>query len=174
MATFTGNRAASEFGAQGHGYGAALYCCWGKITVSANPADNDIYQLCRTPSGGGGFVALGGWFSAADLDTGTEALDIDLGWAANGTASQESAVMPWGETLSDSGNSASTDGLGNLGVLTGDAVTNLLAAGATHRPIVLSTPLWFAKPTLIQAEANAAAGTFTAGDMTITLTGVLL
>ena len=174
MATFTGNRAASDFAAQGHGYGAAMYCCWGKITVSANPADGDIYELCRTPSGGGGFVALGGWLTLGDLDTGTEALDIDVGWAANGSSSQRSATMPWGESLSDSGYTADPDGLANLGVLTGDAVTDLFASGQNYRPLVLPTPLWFAQPTMIQAEANAAAAAFAAGDMTIVLQGVLL
>lgn len=173
MATFTGDRAASTFGAQGHGYGAALYAAWGKITISANPADGDIYEMCWTPSGGDGFVALGGWFSAADLDTGTETLDIDLGWAANGSASAATKVMPWGEQLTDSGNAASVTGLGNLGVLSGDAVTNYIA-GATHRPLLLSTPLWFAQPTKIQLEANAASAVFASGDAMICLTGVLL
>jgi hypothetical protein len=173
MATFTADRAASTFGAQTHGYGSTLAAAWGKITISANPADGDIYEMCYTPSGGDGFVALGGHFSAADLDTGTETLDIDLGWAANGSSSAATKVMPWGEEMTDSGQAASTAGLGNLGVLSGDAVTNYIA-GATHRPILLATPLWFAQPTKIQLEANAASATFASGDASILLYGIIV
>lgn len=173
MATFTANRGAGSFGAQTHGYASALYSCHGTITISANPADGDLYEMCWTPSGGDGFLALGGWFSAADLDTGTETLDIDLGWAANGSSSAATKVMPDGTSYTDSGNSASVAGLGNLGVLSGDAVTNYIA-GATHRPILLATPLWFAQPTKIQLEANAASASFASGDASIVLIGNVL
>ena len=169
--TLTGARAASTFMPQGHGYGGALYTCFGSYTVPANVEDGDIFEMCKTPAG---FLALGGWISSDDLDTGTEALDMDLGWAANGSSTQATFVSPWGTSYSDSGYSASATGLGNFGVWSGDAITDLKPAGSIYYPIILPTPLWFAYPTKIQVEANAAAGTFTAGTMTVTLLGNIL
>jgi hypothetical protein len=32
-----------------------------------------------------GATVIGGFFQGADIDTGTETLDIDIGWASNGT-----------------------------------------------------------------------------------------
>lgn len=171
MATFTAARAAQTFPAQGHGYSGALYTCWGTITVAANPADGDIYEICKTPSGSGGFIALGGWVAGADIDTGIEAMDIDLGWAANGTAAAATWTAPWGTTYTDSGYAASATGLGNFGVWSGDAILDLLPAGSNYRPIVLTTPIWFAVPTTIQLEANVAANAFTAGAVTVCLIG---
>lgn len=172
--TLTGRRALTAFSPEGHGYGAALYACWGSYAIAANVEDGDIFEMCKTPTGGGGFLALGGWLSGADIDTGTEAMDIDLGWAANGSASQATMVSPWGTSYSDSGYTASATGLGNFGVWSGDGITDLFAAGQNYRPIVLTTPLWFAKPTTIQLEANVAANAFTAGTVTVCLTGLIL
>lgn len=172
--TLTGARALRTYPAQGYGLAAALTGCWGYYSVAANVEDGDIFEMCRTPDAGAGFLLLGGWLSMADMDTGTATIDMDLGWAANGTASQLSMTAPWGQTLTDSGYSASATGLINSGVLTGDAVTNLMAAGTNYRPIILPAPLWFAKPTIIQVEANAAAATFAAGSMTCVLMGQIL
>lgn len=172
--TLTGARAARTFPAQGAGLTAALVSCWGSYSVAANVEDGDIFEMCRTPDAGAGFLCLGGWLATSDMDTGTEALDMDLGWAANGTASAATLTSPWGTSYTDSGNSASATGLINAGVLTGDAITDLAAAGTNYRPIILSTPLWFAKPTVIQVEANVAAATFAAGTMTVVLFGHIL
>jgi len=76
---------------------------WGTYTLAANPSQNDVIEFCKVPAGA---TVIGGFFQGADIDTGTEALDIDIGWAANGT------------------DAADTDGFGNLGVLTGDAITD--------------------------------------------------
>lgn len=173
--TLTGRRALTAFPAQGHGYGGALYSCWGAYDIAANVEDGDIFEMCKTPTGGNGFLLLGGWLMAADMDTGTEALDMDLGWAANGSASQATLSSPWGTSYSDSGYAASVSGLGNFGVWSGDGVTDLFAAGANYRPIVLTTgPLWFAKPTVIQIEAHVAAAAFAAGNVTVCLVGNIL
>lgn len=172
--TLTGTRAQRTFPAQGAGLTAALTACWGSYSVAANVEDGDIFEMCRTPDAGAGFLVLGGWMSTADMDTGTEALDMDLGWAANGTSSAASIITPWGATFTDSGYAASATGLVNAGVLSGDAITDLMPAGTNYRPIVLATPLWFAKPTVIQVEANVAAATFAAGGMTICLIGQIL
>lgn len=171
--TLTGARAARKFPAQGHGYGGALYSCWGTYAIAANVEDGDIFELCKTPAGSNGFLLLGGHLSGADLDTGDEALDMDLGWAANGTSAAATWTAPWGTTYTDSGYSASPTGLGDLGVWTGDAITNL-TAGRNFRPIILPAPLWFAKPTTIQIEANVAAAGFAAGSVTVCLYGNII
>lgn len=169
--TLTGLRAKSNIQPASHGYGSAMYGVWGHYTIAADTEDGDVFEMCWTPDG---FLCLGGWFSAGDLDTGTEAIDIDLGWAANGTSSQESFVTPWGQTFTDSGYSASATGLVNSGVLTGDPITDLMASGLNFRPIVLPTPLWFYKSTKIQLEANAAAGTFASASATCCLIGQII
>lgn len=166
--TLTGARAASTFPPRGHGYtGGQNY--WGSYSIAANVEDGDIFELFKTPSGSMGCLVLGGWLSAADLDTGTEALDMDLGWAANGTAAAGTWTAPWGTTYTDSGYTASPTGLINTGIWTGDAITDLKPAGSIWMPIVLPVPLYFAKPTMIQLEANVAAATFAAGSVTAVL-----
>lgn len=142
MATVTGTRAASTFPVY-QPTGAGILCAaYGSYSVASNPADGDIWQLCKIPAGA---VVVGGYFWASDMDTGTETLDIDVGWAANGNEA------------------ADPDGLVNAGVLTGDAITGL-TAGGNVRPFDMSAgPLTFTAETTIQAEANAAAATFAAG-----------
>jgi hypothetical protein len=169
--TLTGYRALSTFPRQSAGYATNTASVWGYYDIAANVEDGDIFELVRTPRM---FLCLGGWVAMADIDTGTEALDMDIGWAANGTSSAGTHVTPWGETLTDAGYSASADGLVNSGVWSGDGVTDLFAAGQNYRPIILPTPKFFMAPTMIQAEANAAAGTFTAGRLNVVLQGVIL
>lgn len=142
MATFTATRAASTFPVYKTSGSGALGVAYGTYTIAANPADGDIYEMCRVPAGA---TIVGGYFYGADLDTGTETLDIDIGWAANGAEA------------------ADPDGLGNLGVLTGDA----FAAGNVSNVAGLVYPLTgvlatgvlpsFTRETVIQLEANAAA-----------------
>lgn len=141
--TLTGTRAAADFPVfQPRGAGA-LAVAYGTYAVAANVEDGDIFELCKIPAGA---VVVGGFFSTGDLDTGTEVLDIDLGWAANGAEA------------------ADPDGFVNSGVLTGDAITDLLAAGSNMRPFPMATgPLTFTAETTIQAEANVAANAFAAG-----------
>jgi hypothetical protein len=172
--TLTGARAQRVFPAQGHGYGGALYSCWGTYAIAANVEANDIFEMCKTPAGSAGFLMLGGWLSSADMDTGAETLDMDLGWAANGTASAATFVAPWGTSYSDSGYAVSTNGLGNFGLWSGDAVADIMPAGSNYRPIVLPTPLYFAAPTKIQITAVAASAVFAAGSVTCTLIGTIL
>ena len=149
-ATLAGTRSATTFPIGGPGPAYSVQAAWGTITVDASSEDGDIWQLCRVP---GGATVIGGWVSAGDGDTGIEALDIDVGWAANGV------------------DAADPDGLGNLGVWTGDVehgasseVGNILMLGG-----VLSSvgPKTFTVETLIQAETNTAAATGVAMEMTV-------
>jgi hypothetical protein len=151
--TLTGTRAADSFPVAGHGLGGTLKAAYGSYAVAANVEDGDIFELCKLPAGA---VVVGGAFYAGDIDTGTETLDLDVGWAANGTES------------------ADPDGFVNGGVLTGDAITDLLAAGSNYRPFPMATgPLTFTNETMVQVEANAAANVFAAGTISVVVYYVL-
>ena len=154
--TLTATRAAAgvqPFKAHGDGLLCAAY---GTYEVAANVEDGDIFEMCKVPAGA---RILAGFFYGDDLDTGTEALDMDLGWAANGG--------------SGTFDSADPDGLGNLGVLTGDvfAAGNLSPVAGLIYPfsgVLADGDLpFFTKETTLQIEANAAAGTFTAGAISL-------
>ena len=168
--TLTGARAQKKVMPAGHGYGSALYVCHGSYNIAANVEANDIFELCWTPAN---FLCLGGQWVTADLDTGTEALVMDLGWAANGGGS-ETYKADDGTVYTNAASTASAAGLVDSAVLTGDAVTDLIAAGVNYRPILLARPLLFTRPTLIQVTANVAAATFAAGWTTATLYGRII
>lgn len=85
-----------------------LNVAWGVYTHASNLAATTEIEYCRVPAGA---TVIGGFFQATDLDTGTEELDIDIGWAANGT------------------DVADPDGFGDLDVLTGDVSVHLPVAG---------------------------------------------
>jgi hypothetical protein len=130
---------------------------YGEITIAANPADGDIYELVRVPRGA---TVIGGYLMADDIDTNAnETLDMDIGWAGNGV------------------DAADPDGFGNLGVWTGDAITGIKPEVGNYFVLggVLFTtgPKTFAKETVIQVEANAAAATFAAGKMWVVVHYVL-
>ncbi len=137
--TLTADRAAATFPVfkpQGAGVVAFAY---GVYEIAANVEDGDIFEMCRVPAGA---VVIDGFVRADDLDTGTEALDMDVGWAANGT------------------DTADPDGFGNLGVWTGDAVAGIKPEVQIYYPfngVLKDGPKTFAAETVIQVEANVAA-----------------
>lgn len=154
--TLTATRAASTFPVY-TGLGAGnLNVAYGTYAVAANVEDGDIFEMCRLPAGA---RVLGGFLFAGDMDTGTEALDMDIGWAANGGTGTYDSADP--------------DGLGNLGVWTGDAFAtgNLwgIAGNCFAFAGILATGVFphFTKETVIQVEANAAAATFAAKSMSV-------
>lgn len=139
MATLTADRAASTFPTFQPTGSGSLACAWGKYTLAANPTAADIIKFCKVPAGA---VVLGGWLRGEDIDTGTEALDIDIGWAANGTEA------------------ADPDGFGNFGVITGDVVTEFKPEVSILLPLngtLKSGPVSFTQETTIQGVVNAAA-----------------
>jgi len=114
---------------------------WGYYSHASNLAATTIIQYCRVPAGA---TVIGGFFQAVDLDTGTEELDIDIGWAANGT------------------DSADPDGFGNLDVLTGDVSVHLPVAGiwVPFAGIIQSAGFkTFAAETVLEAVVNVDAAT---------------
>lgn len=136
MATLTATRAASTFPVSAPIGGGVLCAAYGSYTLAANPTAGDIIQLCRVPAGA---TVIGGYIQAADIDTGTEELNFDLGWAANGAES------------------ADPDGFGNFDVVTGDASVHLAVAGI-YLPFqgVLQTtgPQLFTRETILQVVIN--------------------
>jgi len=156
MATFTSTQAAAGIQSfKAHGEGLMQFA-FGELAIAANPVAADLYELCKVPAGA---VVVGGQLYASDMDTGTETLDLDAGWAANG-----------GSLTHDS---LDADGLGNWGVWTGDA----FAAGNVSNVVGISLPLAgilvtgvypkFSRETTIQLTCVVTAATFAAGNVAI-------
>jgi hypothetical protein len=139
MATVSATRASSTFPVPGSN---VVRVAWGTYTHASNLAATTIIEYCRIPRGA---VVTGGYWSADDLDTnGTEELDIDIGWAANGV------------------DAADPDGFGNLGTLTGDASVHLAAASIwmpLQNTIISGGPVTFNAETTLQAVINTDAAT---------------
>lgn len=100
--------------------------------IGAALAADDVIKMLRLPAG---CTVIDGFLRATDIDTGTETLDIDWGWAANGTEA------------------ADEDGFGNLGIWTGDS-NNDFAIGNIYWS---AGPKFFTNQTDIQLDVNAAA-----------------
>lgn len=89
-----------------------------------------------------GAVPIGGYFSAVDLDTGTETLDMDLGITDNGT------------------DGADPDFFMNGGLFSGDAIATdfILTNASNYRPITGPFPVvQLTAKTLVQLIFNTAA-----------------
>lgn len=162
MATFTGKQITGA--PAKHNFAGLVHSAVGMIDVAANPADNDIYKLVTLPAGA---LVIDAEFWIADLDTGTEALVIDFGWAANG-GSTETYTSGDGTVYTNAFGTATPDGFVDGPVLTGDATTDqpVIAAGAGSylRSGAFTTGFKYAsRETTVQAEANIAANAFTAG-----------
>tara|TARA_R110000822_G_scaffold77081_3_gene185098 strand:+ start:51 stop:542 length:492 start_codon:yes stop_codon:yes gene_type:complete len=147
--TLTSTQAGANYPVAGPGDAFNLKVSTGTYAIAANVEDGDIFEMCKVPAGA---VVVGGWLIGADLDTGIEALDMDLGWASNGT------------------DAADPDGFGNLGVLTGDVSVHLPVAGLyipLQGVLQATGPKRFSAETTVQLEANAAATTFAAGTVSV-------
>ena len=136
--TLTATRAAAAFPVyKPQGAGAVAFA-YGVYEIAAVVEDGDIFEMCRVPAGA---LVVDGFVRADDIDTGTEALDMDVGWAANGS------------------DAADPDGFGNLGVWSGDAVTDIKPEAQIWYPfngVLKDGPKTFVNETVIQVEANVA------------------
>lgn len=148
--TLTATRAAANFPVYKPCGAGALAVAWGKYELAANVEDGDIFEMCRLPKGA---VVVGGMIYGDDLDTGTEALDMDIGWAANGV------------------DDADPGGFGNLGVWSGDAITDWKPVAGIMYPfqgkLLTDGPVAFGAETVIQIEANAAANVGGTGTLSV-------
>lgn len=147
MATVSATRASSTFPVPGSN---VIRVAWGTYTHAANLAAADIVEYCRVPRGA---VVVGGYWCATDLDTnGTEEIDIDIGWAANG------------DEVAD------PDGFGNLGTLTGDVSVHLGVASIWFplQGVMFSAgPKTFNAETVLQATIITDAATGGTGQSTL-------
>ena len=150
MATYTTSRAASTFPVAGAGPQGVLQVAVGVYDYATNLAAASIIEFCRVPAGA---TVIGGWVQASDLDTnGSEELDFDIGWAANGT------------------DAVDEDGFGNFDAQTGDVSVHLPVAGI-WMPFanIIQHPGFktFAEETVITGVVNVDAATLTAGTMKV-------
>lgn len=117
-----------------------LQVAWGVYDMTSAASANDVIEFCKVPAGA---TVIGGFVQGADIDTGTETFDLDIGWAANGT------------------DAADTDGFGNFGVLSGDVVTELKTVAGIYNPFanIIQSPGFktFAAETKIIGTVVAAA-----------------
>jgi len=128
----------------GAGPGGDLKCLWGSYEIESALSTNDIINFFKAPAG---FVPLFGWLVGDDIDTGTEALEIDVGITGDTTKFL------------------------NSGVITGDTIANEKITVGIKIP--LQEDLMTVKPTALTAETDVI-GTITAaanagGTGTITL-----
>lgn len=151
--TLTATQAAASVNPRRSGGSGVVHCAYGTYEIAANVEDGDIFEMCKIPAGA---RVIGGWVYADDIDTdGSETLDMDIGWAANGGSGTFDTADP--------------DGFGNLGVWVGDPFANGSTSATTGNVFPLSGVLAdgdcpkFTMDTTIQLEANAVAATFTAG-----------
>ena len=122
----------------------------GVFTITTALAQDDVVKMVRLPAG---VTVLGGIFQANDIDTGTEALDIDVGWAANGV------------------DNADPDGFGNFGTMTGDVIGEFRPEAGLYYPLggVLFSAgaKSFTVATDIQLDVNTAANAGGTGIITL-------
>lgn len=151
MATLTAARAASTFPVFRPLHGGGVMCAaWGVLELAVNPTAADIAKMCKVP---GGARVIGGWLYGDDLDTGTEALDIDIGWAA--TADEV----------------ADPDGFGNFGVMDGDVIAQLKPVAGLIYPLqgvlLADGPKLFTAEATIQLVFNAPANAGGTGTLSL-------
>lgn len=147
LGTVAAARASATLPVAAGGSAGQVLVAWGTYNIAAATAAADVIQMCRVPKGA---TVIGGWLIGEDIDTGTEAWDADFGWAANG------------DEIADS------DGLGNMGVLSGDAVGSSEAGVFAPLGGVLRTggPKTFNAETLLQLTVVTAANAGGTGRIT--------
>lgn len=141
MATLTAARAAASAPTPGLPIPAGtLGVAYGEYNFTVAPGAADVIKMCKLPAGA---TVIDGFLAAADLDTGTETLDLDCGWLGNGT------------------DAADPDGFGNFGVLSGDATTERFPVAGIRVPFVNiiqdSGHKTFAAETTVTVTVTAAA-----------------
>jgi hypothetical protein len=160
--TLTGSRAAASVQPISCSLAGVVQAAYGVYSIASTALEaGDIFTLCKLPRNA---LVLGGTLHIADLDTGTESVDIDLGWADNSGASATYTGSDGVEYTNMYNGSASASGFVNSGVLTGDVITDVLAAGNNIRPFPMTYgPIFFSEETTVELYVNAAQATGQAG-----------
>jgi hypothetical protein len=155
----------------GHGLQGNVKAWYGKYTYSAAPSANDLLNLFKLPKN---CLTLWGFIATDDIDTGTETLDIDVGFTANGGGSA-TVTLHEGTTYTNAAGSADAVGFVNGGVFTGDAIVDLAPAGTNWRPFMHATgPKFFSEETVVQAKITAAANAGGTGTVYVCIFGIVL
>ena len=122
---------------------------WGTYALAANVEVGDLYEMYRLPAGAAVFAGV---VYAEEIDTnGNETLELDCGWAANGS------------------DAVDLDGFGDFDVWQGDAISDLKDVAGIWKPyanIIQSAGFkLFARETIVQFDGVAVAATFAAGQI---------
>lgn len=170
MATVTSNQ--NPMPPVGHGLSGNLKAWWGKYTYTSAPSANDLFNICKVPKNS---LALWGFICAEDLDTGTETLDIDVGFTANGGGDATVTTADGTTWTNENSGVADDDAFVNGGVFTGDAITDLKAAGWNFRPFLFGTgPKFFSEETQVQGKIVGAANAGGTGTVYVLIIGIVL
>lgn len=147
MADLTTYQAASTTAVPGHS--SNTMTLFGSVNIATAPTVNDIITLFTAPAG---FTPLFGFLQGADLDTGTETLQIDIGISGDTTKYLDS------------------------GVITGDAVVEVKPVAGIWMPLAEElftvVPTEFTADTDIIATITAAANAGGTGVLTCVMVGV--
>lgn len=171
MATVSTNQYTSGIPA-GHGLHGNVKAWFGKYTYTAAPSTNDLINMFNLPKN---CLTLWGFVATDDIDTGTETLDIDIGYTANGGGAATLTVSDGTTYTNDNSGVASATGFVNGGVFTGDAIVDLAPAGTNWRPFMHATgPKFFSEETLVQAKITAAANAGGTGTVYVCIFGIVL
>jgi len=147
MATILSNQYAGVI--PGEGSGGSLKVLFGSHTFAVAPGAADVVKMFVIPAG---FTPLFGWLQGADIDSGTEALELDVGVTGDTTKYL------------------------NSGVITGDTIANEKITVGIKIP--LQEDLMTVKPTQVTANTDcivtvtAAAAAGGTGVITVVLCGV--
>lgn len=120
--------------------GGNLKVAYGSYTIGTALEANSTIDFCHIPNGA---TIVGGMLNGSDLDTGTEALEIDVGTRTKGTAYDDTSADP--------------DALLNSGVLSGDAVAEHVPQGGLCVHLKLAAPITLTKDTTVFGTFTAAA-----------------
>lgn len=139
----------------GHGLHMNVKAAFGKYTYAAAPSANDLANMFKLPKN---CLVLWGFMATDDIDTGTETLEIDVGFTANGGGAATLTTSDGTTWTNNNSGSASAAAFIDSGVLTGDTITDLLA-GMNWRPFqgIKTGPMFFSEETVCQAKITAAA-----------------
>lgn len=139
------------------GRGSGILCQqFGTIEIAGGNLleAGDVLRMVRVPPMA---IVTGGRVYGDDLDTGTETLDFDIGWLANGGSGTYDA--------------ADADGFGNLGVMSGDVIAEWKPVAGIFVPfqglLLTDGPIQFTRETFIALTVNAAAAAGGTGTLTM-------
>jgi hypothetical protein len=133
-------RAAADFPLfAGHG-GSNIKAAYGAYTIGTALEVNSTVDICHLPKGA---TIIGGMLQGSDLDTGTEALEIDVGTRTKGDAYDAASADP--------------DALLNSGVLSGDTVAEHVTTARLCVHLAIPAPITLTVDTTVFLTITAAA-----------------